>query len=357
MIGNNTEKRSEISPGDALRRTVVYCGGTIVLVYMLIMAYSYGYSTSATSSVSVESWANEFPKACATLGATKNFTVGDKHRKIGDIHKHTFAFPHPLEHNHICVPSKSGNKNWGSLMFKLRFGRVPRDQQEVDAREHAMQSKTFDEKLDHIWLLHRNPYVRILSTYIEKVLCVDAERCSRHRYQGGFSLFRDKGNITFDQFLNVLKDYTTNGQNITHINPLQRGEALCYLDKHLCIQAAGLFKLRDNSVRALKLEDQGSWYRQFLSCMNIDPDLVVGDDWTSLNGMPCFYTPTGNCDDALKEDDTAELFTDHLHGKGSVDRMGSFYTANAAELATYLYEYDLKMLDYPVWDGVTPFTL
>ena len=35
------------------------------------------------------------------------------------------------------------------------------------------------------------------------------------------------------------------------------------------------------------LTDPGAWFRQFLSCMNIDPDLVVAAGWTSLASSLC----------------------------------------------------------------------
>ena len=349
-------QNSQDSAVTKIRPYAVTCGGAILLIYMLVMAYSYGFVGQPTSSIEHTIIAgDEISQSCASLGVAKTFSVGEKHRKIGNIHKHTFKFPSPMDHHHICVPAKSGNKNWGALMYKLWFGKVPLDEKVVDGSKHNFQRSHFDESRDRVWLLHRDPYVRFLSTFIGKVYCVK-DCISEHHYYHYYHRFQDRGNITFEAFVDTIYNDVVGTDPSTHLSPLQRGEALCYLDKHLCIQAAGLFKLRDNSVRALKLEDQGSWYRQFLSCMNIDPDLVVGDEWTSLNGMPCFYTPTGNCDDALKAVDNAGLYTDHLHGKGSVDRMADFYTAKIAQKVTYLYEYDLKMLDYPVWDGVKPYS-
>lgn len=196
-------------------------------------------------------------------------------------------------------------------------------------------------------MVSRSPYVRILSIYIEKVLCIDT--CSSHQYLEGFAHFRPLGNITFDRFVDEVYNIVLKGRDAADVKPIQRAVELCHLDHHFCIQSACLFKLRETPVRILRLEEQGRWFANFTRCMGVTPDSIVGEDWTPFSGKGCFYTPTSNCSDALHEDFHERLAVGSVHGKGAADKLYQYYSPRSAELVSYLYEYDLDVLGYRKW--------
>lgn len=291
---------------------------------------------------------------CHDLGYTANITVKDKHYPLHYIHRHTFVFPPPLDNTFLCVPSKNGNKNWGGLFYKLWYGKVLQsDAIDDDDLRGITKKQGYDPYNDHMWMVTRSPYVRLLSTYLEKVLC-GPEGCQQHDYKGGFRYFR--GNLTFDRFVAKIHSIVLRGRPETRVAPLQRVQRLCEIDHHLCPQATCLFKLKDNRVRILKLEDQGKWFANFTRCFDLTPEDVIGPEWQAHNNQNCFYTPTDDCKDALTPVTNASLPIGGVHGKGAVNLVAAYYTPAAAQMVSYLYEYDFVHLRQKLWDG-TPSSL
>ena len=338
--------------GTVVGLTKFYFFGLILAIAAGLFVF-YQFSQNDTNPFRIEFEINKqyqtVPEVCSTLGYTKEFTVSEKHRQLHSIHSHTFQFPPPRDNSFLCVPSKNGNKNWGGLFFRLWYGETPESGRQVTDIMGKFSVYEYDQNLDRMWMVTRSPYVRLLSIYIEKIKCGPAG--CHHQYLEGFERFRHRGNITFEQFVEVLYDDVVKKRDPARVQPIQRTAELCHIDHHLCPQAACLFKLQNNRVRILKLEEQGKWFRDFTKCFGIGVEEVVGKDWIPFSGQPCFYTPNGDCTDALQVDKSAHLISDKVHGKGAVDKLLEYYTPRAAEMATYLYQYDLDMLDQPIWDG------
>lgn len=204
-----------------------------------------------------------------------------------------------------------------------------------------------------MWMVTRSPYVRLLSIYIEKVRC--GENGCHHQYFEGFRRFRDRGNISFDEFVTIIYNDVLKQRNPLLVQPIQRVAELCHIDHHLCPQSACLFKLRNHPVRILKLEDQGSWFKDFAECFGVSREKIVGKSWRKFNNQSCFYTPTQDCNDALTVNSHANLTVDNVHGKGAVNQLNVFYTADSAAKVSYLYEYDFNVLNHSTWDGVSEY--
>lgn len=292
--------------------------------------------------------------ACKTLGYTAPLNVKDKYRDLLQrSHRHTFRFPHPMADRYLCVPAKNGNKNWGGLFYRMWFGKVLNSK---DIPNEAMveisylgSQRAHNRHLRYAWMVTRSPYVRLLSAYLEKVYC--RASCAGHDYIGGFSLFRPLGNVTFDEFVSVLYHHVLDGRSAEDVKPLARMRMLCELDHHMCPQSACLFRDTKTPVRILKLEDQGSWFKQFTDCFEIPQSVLQGEQWQAHNHQNCFYTPTGDCQDSLMVTSNSSLTVDGVHGKGAVNFLGNFYTPKSAEMVTYLYEYDFRKLQHSRYDG------
>ena len=237
-------------------------------------------------------------EACANLGTPTSVFVSNSYEPVGKLNAHNFQFPSPLDNFLLCVPSKNGNRNWGGLFYKLRYGDVPDNNTVVSDSIHSLQREEVDRWKDHLWMLTRSPYARMLSTYLDKIWSDDYAH-TKHSYPGFFNVFARR-NVTFEEFVERTLEEVLGGKPREQVAPIDRGKALCYMNHHLCLQSACLLKTIGDPVRVLHLEQQSEWFPQFVKCFGIEEEDIIGDEWAKFSYNPCFYTPTDSCEDSLK---------------------------------------------------------
>ena len=84
---------------------------------------------------------------------------------------HRLRFPTQCGRSVLCVPQKNGNRDFGLLIYAMTYGQIP--QQEISKREkgkHPDLWMTTVTATDTVYVVSRNPYTRLLSTYLDKVL-------------------------------------------------------------------------------------------------------------------------------------------------------------------------------------------
>lgn len=175
------------------------------------LSYGSGYGSVAIK-ISVDN--DFFQPSCRNL-SSRNISYGhpvqDYYVNMHRRSIHVMQFPPPRSNFFLIVPPKSGNHNWKGLIYRLWTDKVPLSWNEIKDTNNDFdfnpRYRLLDEKY-HMWLLVRNPYVRILSTYLEKV------HCSSHLIGGFISesvevmhVFRNYGNLTFEEFVVSLTNH------------------------------------------------------------------------------------------------------------------------------------------------------
>ena len=111
---------------------------------------------------------------------------------------HVFSFPTKVRNSEgqrplLCVPQKNGNKQFGGFVFAAWNNKpaisgegVDRDMKHWEKHYLAPSSRLGQES--HVYFVARNPYTRILSMYLQKVVnaCIsDGQKgCNTHGWHG-----------------------------------------------------------------------------------------------------------------------------------------------------------------------------
>ncbi|OLP91747.1 hypothetical protein AK812_SmicGene26521 [Symbiodinium microadriaticum] len=175
---------------------------------------------------------------------------------------------------------------------------------------------------DRIWMLARNPYSRVLSLYLHKVVGL----CK-------FGSLGCKDHAERMKFAGIL------GYNAS---------APPAFSVWVDLLARVMVRLQAKEVMVLRLEEQWRWFEPLvalLSSTGLSPDSLSGHLWTPFTGLSCFYAPTGNCSDSMTRTPKPPL-VDHIHGTGASDAVGEHYTPQAAFLIRRIYESDFNLLGY-----------
>ena len=84
---------------------------------------------------------------------------------------HRLRFPKRCGHTVLCVPQKNGNRDFSLLIYAMTYGAIPQQEMAMDTKlKHAGLSMTTVSTRDTVYVVSRNPYTRLLSLYLDKVL-------------------------------------------------------------------------------------------------------------------------------------------------------------------------------------------
>lgn len=262
---------------------------------------------------------------------------------------HRLRFPRKHGNTVLCVPQKNGNRDFSLLVYAMTYGQIPEEESRMNFElKHAGLSPTRGglsmttvTAKDTVYMISRNPFTRLLSLYLDKVLrCfgVGPKTGGKHSHcdhdlldqSGAFpadlaGLERlPKHAPSFSQFLKAVERAT------------ERFD-LCQVDHHLCGQSQGCLLDSARRLRLLRLEDMDRWF----PCLNRTLGLssyLEGDGWRRWTHKPCFY---GSCGGAAGSNVGA------VHPTGASGRVGEFYDAATAAIARRLYREDFEILGYP----------
>ena len=255
---------------------------------------------------------------------------------------HRLRFPTQCGRSVLCVPQKNGNRDFSLLIYAMTYGKIP--QQEISKGEkgkHLDVWMTTVTATDTVYVVSRNPYTRLLSTYLDKVL-----RCFGEGEKTG-----KKGSVNCDHDLlaqsgafpdevaemeRTPKHAPSFADFVKLVEEATERYDLCRVDHHLCLQSQGCLLGGARRLQLLRLEHMQSW----LPCLNetLGLTFLEGAGWRRWKSQPCFY---GDCGGAEASNVGA------VHPTGASDRVGEFYDDKTAAAALRLYREDFEILGYP----------
>lgn len=260
----------------------------------------------------------------------------------------------------ICTLPKAGSTN---LKVLLLAGFVNNDNPgnknlyEIIARgihnQPALDYTNLEKYLpDHEvprFMIVRNPYSKLLSGYLNKIV----ENKDMNFAPPGF-----KRGMSFNDFVRLTVEHLTlTPPNEVNFNShFQVQHKMCAMNRGMTYDYY------------LKLEWMPYWYEPFVRNLGLT-NFTFGTEWNAtLRGYVgtknCYYAPNGKtCADMFQRDFTiardaeaesrdsveSELFSTHSTSAG--DQLAEFYTPAIAKLVTEWAALDFVLFNYSTWDG------
>lgn len=245
----------------------------------------------------------------------------------------------------LCVPQKNGNKQFSALIYAIWKRRAPKSRVEVDHDFHRWAHHELRRRFAkhaHVYFVTRNPYTRMLSMYLQRVVSHCITDTKEHRCKPGWHNISAK--TSFKAFLKIVEERVA-----------KKG-SLCKESHHLCQQVESCITTtsRAEKVTQIRLEEQSLWFPCLVKETGMyEKALTKG--WSKFNGArSCYYTSTGECKDMLQNIDpnnvTIATGSVHATGASSPDLLRQYYDAEALDIVSRLYADDFRILGYPLWD-------
>lgn len=210
------------------------------------------------------------------------------------------------------------------------------------------------------FVLVRNPYLRLLSAYLDKY--ADYGKTRR-------SAFLGEAADTFPEFVDLMYRHWSN--NSTYGKRLgSRNFVLPHftpITDHCGIRDGFRFD------HHFKVEQMPCWLLPFLKAVGGDMAALAATGWEAADGgklignATCFYSPPGvaceefyaggahprECSCSLRSLTETPGGSTHAHGSAAL--LHTHYTPRAAVQVGNMFRADLVYFDYPSWDGVSEF--
>jgi len=310
-----------------------------------------------------------YDNTCAIRGVpAENTAFREGHIKRGDIF--TFTAHHGTKAN-FCLIEKTGSTEWLNLFDA-----------DADAAKWGLYAKALDDMQANKGNVHavakrtapapsvvfvRNPYTRLLSSYLDKVVGLGGGEGSRISFNGDFAAFVK---MVCKEKLDRLQ-----GKSCKHDCVLR--------DEHISPQS-GRCGLNQGFAydMILRVEEQPMWYETLIKMLGLtktvrtfDGTLPSGEGGhhayrLSHNASNCFYKPPGlECADLFTTEEPkmyqgestsgdSTKSQKHHHGNKqtghailATDHIAEYYTPAIAHAVTALYTDDFFLFDYPTWNG------
>jgi hypothetical protein len=210
---------------------------------------------------------------------------------------------------------------------------------------HELRTKSM------VYFVTRDPYTRLLSFYMDKVLEAGCEEPT----EGAFKKCEMEGR-TYGEKLGFTRDMTFKHVVEHLVKKIKGGTTLCGINHHLCLQMESCVTTTSTAeeVKTLKLEEMSVWFPCLLKELELNTTLLQGEQWTTFSHKPCFYSPTGSCDDMLRSQvpNTSKVAEGNVHATGAStpSLLSEHYDVETAQLVSWLYQDDIRFLDYPLWN-------
>mmetsp|Transcript_23900 Transcript_23900/g.62073 ORF Transcript_23900/g.62073 Transcript_23900/m.62073 type:complete len:372 (-) Transcript_23900:214-1329(-) len=266
----------------------------------------------------------------------------------------------------LCVPQKNGNMFWSGLSHASVYKTpVVLEGKKYSTRPLYVGLDT--SNMAAAYMLARNPYVRALSLYLDKVKSsckherggqggVDCKKNVYNNRNGGVKLPTPPEHATFEQYMQFVDEQYTKTGSMCKIN----------FPDHACLQTSICLEATHRPVFLLKTEEQDLWYPCMVQYLELG-SVMSSPGWRTFTGKHCFHHPAGKtCEQALELPSKAALLagskdatlaTGTLHATSAWSRLYDHYTSAAAEIVTRLYAKDFEILNYPTWDGIGNFSV
>ena len=252
---------------------------------------------------------------------------------------------------YICVPEKNGNVAWSLLLLRAnnptawpsivasereqqlnasmgRVGYLPA----ISAGNHQIGDIGMLDSTKRRILLVRDPYVRVLSAYLDKVVNRSSTELPYYaRKRAKWSVVRNSPYPrTLSEFLREINDHGLIGAN-AHWAP----------QSQMCARHCGV------TWGVLRVEARAAWLHPLCAALGIRRE-EVESGWEPFFGRASFL-PSRTGDLYAASGAVRLNKRHHHHAERSLSR---YYNVDAAATATALYGEDLRAFGYPQWDGV-----
>ena len=200
-------------------------------------------------------------------------------------------------------------------------------------------------------ILVRNPFERILSYYLDKVVasCNHGPRPQLHCSKSGYWPRGLKLNASFGETVAMIAQPGAEPNSLLsalHYAPIASSYTRCVHSQP--------------RHRVLKLEYMDRWYASLVAELGLQSAVASG--WRTPGG--CFFVPghsAGGCRTALEppppldrlsgSTSSRSVISSAGHSKGAHDKMAAHYTPEIARVVAAHWREDLLAFDYPEWDG------
>ena len=264
----------------------------------------------------------------------------------------------------LCFSEKVGSTTWKLALLRaqpeaMRFHRLTRSPHErppagTSARQfnRALLSGAVPR-----FMLVRNPYSRLLSAYLDKVVKQNVSKMWPRR-------FRDGRARSFDAFVEAVIS-SPMGDVDRHFQPLSRHCQMSAGDRGVSLVQERPYDF------FLKVEQMDGWYLPFVRVLGLEATFRRG--WNTSTrwwrggdvGRSCFFSPPNvSCDafHARPAGLAGDLQSDHratpppmptgsFHQTLADAQLGQYYTRRLATAVSRYAARDLIEFGYPPWDG------
>eukprot|EP00873_Tetraselmis_striata_P015730 jgi/Tetstr1/435994/TSEL_024875.t1 len=303
-------------------------------------------------------------------------------KKDSKARPHNFYVPAGYGNHRFCVPQKNGNRMWGGLLFAMHTNKKPSSAKEVINKMHMFGQPGGTNSGDYTtWFFSRNPYSRILSVYLNKVVgdCGDEHHSSKDIWKRGCGEWSVRpGDLKYMKVPTVGKNdcstleecqrvqFAEFVKELHHVATRHGGPRLCEMNHHLCPQAISCLKYPN--TYQLKLEREVVWYACLLQKFGLTE--LAASGWEDFTGRSCFYhgghyhSESKSCEYSMHihSRHTAKKLIEGsnptggtIHSTGAFDLVETYFTPEVAQMVAELYKEDFETLHYPVWDGTGHF--
>eukprot|EP00873_Tetraselmis_striata_P001018 jgi/Tetstr1/421282/TSEL_001155.t1 len=294
---------------------------------------------------------------------------------------HNFYVPAGYGKHRFCVPQKNGNRMWGGLLFAMHTNEKPSSEKEVVKKMHKFGQPHGTNSDDYTtWFISRNPYSRILSLYLNKIVgdCRGEHHLSDIWKRGCGEWSVRRGDLKYMKVPTVGKNdcrtldechrvqFAEFVRELHHVATRHGGPRLCEMNHHLCPQAVSCLKYPN--TYQLKLEREVVWYACLLKKFGLTD--LAASGWEDFTGRSCFYhgghyhSDSKSCEYSMRihSRHTAKKLIEGsnpaggtVHSTGAFDLVEAYFTPEIAHMVTELYKEDFETLHYPIWDGAGHF--
>lgn len=195
---------------------------------------------------------------------------------------------HPL----LCVPQKNGNKQFGGLVYSAWHNKPAKDGYQVDSdmkhwEIHSLDPTKSASHKSHVYFVARNPYTRILSMYLQKVVnaCISGGQKGCNKPKGWHGI---KPSTSFERFVEIIE------------KRVEKRGSLCGISHHVCQQVETCLTntLPAAQVTVIRVEEESCWFPCLVQQIGVKPK-VLSKGWEQFSGQSCYYSATGNCSGEL----------------------------------------------------------
>lgn len=311
----------------------------------------------------------------------RNWTTGAIPKKLlAGLRENNLPWVYTTQNTSVllCLNAKAGSTAWLHLLSRAK-GLKAWNSSEIHKAMTSLpdRSKSPDVVLNDPHVLRiamvRNPYSRLLSGYLDKILPHPHEKYWGSAFTLPGLSYRRRHN--FSDFVQLLTHHipaNASGERHEACTPVASSYGSCQMIRHFALQSNNCKLPNDGQHHAaydlaLPIEEMAVWYEPLARLLGLQEaaQAVTGQNWTSVTGAPCFYAAPGRaCDQMFAPHDqrgvvrgaahSTALAASHrvINAQEADSKLRSYYTAALAQQVTEWARADLGAFGYAEWSPI-----